>query len=127
MKKVAETILLVVAISLIVLVSATSFSGCTKSQAYAVATWSNDLKQEFKVQDVNNRLYNYQWFYDQYQQCKAVAANAKLLDGEERKGTLMVLNSMVAEYNSKSSQVIDAALFKGADLPYRLDISDFGL
>jgi hypothetical protein len=117
----------IIAFAFIMVASAFLFNGCTKSQAHAVATWSNDLKQEYKVQDVNNRLYNYQWFYDQYQQCKATAANAKLLEGEEQKGTLMVLNSMIAEYNSKSSQVMNAALFKANDLPYRLDISDFGL
>ena len=117
----------IIAFAFIIIASAFLFNGCTKSQAHAIATWSNDLKQEYKVQDVNNRLYNYQWFYDQYQACKATAANAKLLEGEEQKGTLMVLNSMIAEYNSKSSQVIDAALFKANDLPYRLDISDFGL
>ena len=103
------------------------FVGCTKQQARAIATWENDIRQEYKVQDVDNRLYNYQWFYDQYQQCKATAQNAKLLEGDEQKGTLMVLNSMIAEYNSKSSQVVNAALFKADDLPYRLDISDFGL
>lgn len=113
--------------ALLLIVCSLFLSGCTKQQAHSVATWSNDIKQEFKVQNVNNRLYNYQWFYDQYQQCKATAANVKLLEGEEKKGTLMVLNSMIAEYNSKSSQVIDAALFKANDLPYRLDISDFGL
>ena len=104
-----------------------SLISCTKQQARAVATWSNDIRQEFKVQDADNRLYNYQWFYDQYQQCKATAQNVKLLEGEDRTGTLMVLNSMIAEYNSKSSQVVNAALFKADDLPYRLDISDFGL
>ena len=103
------------------------FISCTKSQAHAVATWSNDIRQEFKVQDADNRLYNYQWFYDQYQQCKATAQNAKLLEGEEQKGTLMVLNSMIAEYNSKSSQIVNAALFKADDLPYRLELSDLGL
>lgn len=117
----------IIVFALLIIVCSFLFHGCTKEQAHSVATWSNDIKQEFKVQDVNNRLYNYQWFYDQYQQCKATAANAKLLEGEEQKGTLMVLNSMIAEYNSKSSQVIDAALFKADDLPYRLDISDFGL
>ena len=114
-------------IFIIAFVCSLFFVSCTKNQAHAIATWSNDLKQEYKVQNVNNRLYNYQWFYDQYQACKATAANAKLLEGEEQKGTLMVLNSMIAEYNSKSSQVMDAALFKADDLPYRLDISDFGL
>lgn len=103
------------------------FVGCTKNSARKIATWSNDIKQEFIVQDADNRLYNYQWFYDQYQQCKATASNVKLLKGEERTGTLMVLNSMIAEYNSKSSQVINAALFKADDLPYHLDVSDFGL
>lgn len=119
--------LISIILSVIVLMFFVCLHGCTKKQAHAIATWSNDLKQEYKVQNVNNRLYNYQWFYDQYQACKATAANAKLLEGEEQKGTLMVLNSMIAEYNSKSSQVIDAALFKADDLPYRLDISDFGL
>ena len=122
-----NTLIAIIISAFVLIVCSFFFNGCTKSQAHAVATWSNDLKQEYKIQNVNNRLYNYQWFYDQYQQCKATAANAKLLEGEEQKGTLMVLNSMIAEYNSKSSQVIDAALFKADDLPYRLDISDFGL
>ena len=54
------------------------FVGCTKNSARKIATWSNDIKQEFIVQDADNRLYNYQWFYDQYQQCKATASNVKL-------------------------------------------------
>lgn len=115
------------ALMVIFLASVSLFSGCTKRQAHAIAVWENDLAQEYKIQDVDNRLYNYQWFYDQYQACIATANNAKILDGEERKGTIMVLNSMIAEYNSKSSQVIDAALFKGRDLPSRLELSDFGI
>ena len=118
-------IALMVSISLLML--CLLFQGCTKQQARAFATWENDIRQEFKVQDVDNRLYNYQWFYDQYQQCKATAQNAKLLEGDEQKGTLMVLNSMIAEYNSKSSQIVNAALFKADDLPYKLELSDFGL
>lgn len=117
----------IIMLSIVIIFISVLFHGCTKEQAHAVATWSNDIKQEFKVQDVDNRLYNYQWFYDQYQQCKATAANAKLLEGDEQKGTLMVLNSMIAEYNSKSSQIVNAALFKADDLPYRLELSDFGL
>ena len=122
-----NTLIAIIISAFVLIVCSSLFNGCTKSQARAIATWSNDLKQEYKVQNVNNRLYNYQWFYDQYQACKATAANAKLLEGDEQKGTIMVLNSMIAEYNSKSSQVMDAALFKADDLPYRLDISDFGL
>ena len=71
--------------------------------------------------------YNYQWFYDQYNACVATANNVKILEGDERKQTLMVLNSMIAEYNSKASQTINAALFKGRDLPQRLELSDFGI
>ena len=123
MKKTFAIIMLSIAI---IFVSAL-FHGCTKTQARSVATWSNDIKQEFKVQDADNRLYNYQWFYDQYQQCNATAQNVKLLNGDERLGTLMVLNSMIAEYNSKSSQIVNAALFKADDLPYKLELSDFGL
>ena len=103
------------------------FSGCTKRQAHAIAVWENDLAQEYKIQDVDNRLYNYQWFYDQYNACVATANNVKILEGDERKQTLMVLNSMISEYNSKASQTINAALFKGRDLPQRLELSDFGI
>ena len=103
------------------------FSGCTKRQAHAIAVWENDLAQEYRIQDVDNRLYNYQWFYDQYNACIATANNVKILEGDERKQTLMVLNSMISEYNSKASQTINAALFKGRDLPQRLELSDFGI
>lgn len=103
------------------------FSGCTKRQAHAIAVWENDLAQEYRIQDVDNRLYNYQWFYDQYNACIATANNVKILEGDERKQTLMVLNSMISEYNSKASQTINAALFKGRDLPQRLEPSDFGI
>lgn len=103
------------------------FSGCTKRQAHAIAVWENDLTQEYRIQDVDNRLYNYQWFYDQYNACIATANNVKILEGDERKQTLMVLNSMISEYNSKASQTINAALFKGRDLPQRLELSDFGI
>lgn len=103
------------------------FSGCTKRQAHAIAVWENDLAQEYRIQDVDNRLYNYQWFYDQYNACIATANNVKILEGDERKQTLMVLNSMISEYNSKASQTINAALFKDRDLPQRLELSDFGI
>lgn len=115
------------AVIMIVLVCTSFFSGCTKSQAHAIAVWENDLAQEYVIQDVDNRLYNYQWFYDQYNACVATANNVKILEEDERKQTLMVLNSMIAEYNSKASQTINAALFKGRDLPQRLELSDFGI
>ena len=67
------------------------FSGCTKRQAHAITVWENDLAQEYRIQDVDNRLYNYQWFYDQYNACIATANNVKIL-GNERKQTLMVLS-----------------------------------
>jgi hypothetical protein len=115
------------AVMILLLGAVSLFSGCTKNQAHVIASWSNDLKQEYVIQDVDNRLYNYQWFYDQYNACVATANNVKILDGEERKGTLMVLNNMISEYNSKSSQTINAALWKAKDLPYQLSLSDFGL
>lgn len=115
------------ALMVLLLGTVSLFSSCTKRQAHSIAVWGNDIAQEYRVQDVDNRLYNYQWFYDQYNACVATANNVKILDGEERKGTLMVLNNMISEYNSKSSQTIDAALWKAKDLPHQLSLSDFGL
>lgn len=102
-------------------------TSCTKSMARSIATWENDIAQEYEVQNYKNRLYNYQWFYDQYNACKATANNVKLLEGSERTGTLMVLNSMIGEYNSKASQDITAALWKPKDLPYQITLADFGI
>ena len=68
------------------------FSGCTKRQTHAITVWENDLAQEYRIQDVDNRLYNYQWFYDRYNACIATANNVKILEGDERKQTLMVLS-----------------------------------
>ena len=67
-------------------------SGSTKRQAHAITVWENDLAQEYRIQDVDNLLYNYQWFYDQYNACIATANNVKILEGDERKQTLMVLS-----------------------------------
>lgn len=86
-----------------------------------------DIEEMYQVQNADNRLYNYQWFYEQYNQISATANNVKVLTGDERTGTLMVLNSMIAEYNSKASQIRNAAKFKSDSLPYRIEISDFGL
>lgn len=103
------------------------FAGCTKGMARAVATWENDINQEFAVQDYKSRLYNYQWFFEQYNACVATANNAKLLEGDDRTGTLMVLNSMISDYNAKASQTMTAALWKAPNLPYQLTLADFGL
>jgi hypothetical protein len=47
-----------------------------------------------------------------------------LLEGDEKKGTLMVLNSMIAEYNSKAMQERNAAKWKSARLPQYIDLKD---
>mgnify|MGYP003293602613 CR=1 FL=1 len=104
---------------------------CTTSCTRAFHAWNaervGDIDEMYKVQNADNRLYNYQWFFEQYNQISATANNVKVLTGDERTGTLMVLNSMIAEYNSKASQTRNAAKFKSDSLPYRIEISDFGL
>lgn len=68
---------------------------------------------------------NYQWFYDQYNAIQAQKANLGTLpkDARERPGLLMVLNSMIGEYNSRSNQ-INRNLWKASDLPYQITMED---
>ncbi len=68
---------------------------------------------------------NYQWYYDQYNAIQAQKANLATLptNARERPGLLMVLNSMIGEYNSRSKQ-INRNLWKASDLPYQLSMED---
>lgn len=99
-------------------------AGCTRSFHAWNSERVNDIREMYKVQDADNRLYNYQWFFEMYNNIKATANNAKLLDGDEKKGTLMVLNSMISEYNSKAAQERNAAKWKSAQLPQHIELGD---
>ena len=101
-----------------------SMTSCTRRFHAWNSERVGDIEEMYKVQDADNRLYNYQWFFDQYNQIQATANNAMLLEGDEKKGTLMVLNSMIAEYNSKASQERNAAKWKSARLPQYIDLKD---
>lgn len=76
-----------------------------------------------KATSAESIIGNYQWFYDQYNAIQAQTANLGALpDGApERAGMTMVLNSAIAEYNSRSKQ-ITRNLWKASDLPYSLPL-----
>lgn len=85
----------------------------------------NDIKQEYVVQDADVRVSTYEWFYDQYGQIQATADKARLLKGEDRTGTEMVLSGMVQEYNSKARMQETKAMWMPRDIPYQIDLKDF--
>jgi hypothetical protein len=99
-------------------------TSCTRAFHKWNAERVGDIIEYYEVESASNRLYNYQWFFDQYNQIKATAANVKLLDGDDKKGTLMVLNSMIAEYNSRSAQERNRGKYKDDALPDRIELSD---
>ena len=82
---------------------------------------------------VNERsiITNYEWYYDQYNAIKAQKANVQIIktmpvtekQQTEIAGTMMVLNSMIAEYNSRSKQ-ITRNLWKAKDIPYQINLED---
>ncbi len=76
-----------------------------------------------KVTSAEAIIGNYQWFYDQYNAIQAQKANLATLDksARERPGLLMVLNTMIGEYNSRSKQ-ITRNLWKASDLPYSIPL-----
>lgn len=85
----------------------------------------NDIKQEYAVQDADVRVSTYEWFYDQYGQIQATADKARLLNGDDRTGTEMVLYGMVQEYNSKARMQETKAMWMPRDIPYQLNLKDF--
>lgn len=67
---------------------------------------------------------NYEWFYNMKAEIDAtrmkyqIAEKSKLSEAD---GILMVLNSMIAEYNSRSKQKT-RTMWKASDLPYQIDM-----
>ena len=89
------------------------------------ARFLNDIKQEYAVQDVKNRIQNYEWFYEQYEAIKSTSTKAKLSKGDEKTAITMILNDMIAEYNSRSKMTVTRAMWKSDSLPYQIDSKDF--
>lgn len=83
------------------------------------------------VQDVSSSesiISNYEYFYDMKYQIDATRNKyiiAKKANLPEANGILMVLESMIGEYNSRSRQ-ITRKLWKSNDLPYQIN-SEIGV
>lgn len=86
------------------------------------ADFVNDIRQEYIIQDARTRISTYEWFYDQYEQIEALKANLSILEGKEAQGTLLVLNQMIGEYNSKARMDYTRAQWMPTDLPYEIEL-----
>jgi len=84
-----------------------------------------------KVVNEKNIVQSYEWYYDQFNAIKAQKANVQLIkqmpitekQQVELAGTQMVLNNMIAEYNSKSKQ-ITRNLWKAKNIPQTINLED---
>lgn len=87
------------------------------------AKFRNDIRQEYIIQDANTRISTYEWFYDQYEQIEATRRNAEIAKGTpEERGILMVLSSMIGEYNSRARMEHTRAQWMPKDLPYQIEL-----
>lgn len=76
-----------------------------------------------QVTSANAIIQNYEWFYDMKAQIDATRGKyriAKDAGMQEAPGILMVLEGMIAEYNSRSKQTT-RNLWKSPDLPYEIE------
>lgn len=89
------------------------------------AKFQGDIDQEYKIQDADSRIYNYEWFYDQYGAIKSTAGKAKMLKGDDRTATILVLTDMIEKYNANASMSKTRGLWKSSDLPENIKLSDF--
>jgi hypothetical protein len=82
-----------------------------------------------KVVNENTIITNYEWYYDQYNAIQAQKANVRVIESMPKSdkqqadlaGTTMVLNGMIADYNSRSKQ-ITRNLWKPSDIPYTINM-----
>jgi hypothetical protein len=86
------------------------------------AKLTNDVKQEYRLQDADKRIADYEWFEAQYAAIQATRQKVKIASGTENEiGIKMVLVSMIEEYNGKS-RMVTRAMWKDKDLPYEIEM-----
>lgn len=88
------------------------------------AEFHNDLEEEWLRQDVNKRLANYEWFYDQYAVIQSTSTKVVLAQEPEKTAIKMILADMVEDYNAKSRMSHTKAMWKPLDLPYQIDLKN---
>jgi len=105
---------------ILILLTVFCLSGCK-----AFIRWYGGVEKEAIVHEGRSQVSNYEWYYDQYYQCKATANKVKFADNEQEANQIrMVLSSMVEEYNSRSRMGWTRATWKAADLPYQLELEE---
>jgi len=98
------------------------FSSCSaKGFARWDAGWKNDMREQYKIQDANNRILSYDWYQDMYNQIQAQKANIKIEDDiDAKKRMIMIVNQQIGEYNSRTHQY-NHNIWKDPSLPYELE------
>jgi len=75
------------------------------------------MREIDRVQDVDNRLSSYGYFYDMYNQIEAYKIQYETdTDPDRRESVKMILNREIGKYNSNSSKYFKSE-WKGRDLP----------
>lgn len=94
--------------------------------SFVFHTWPFSVAKNLaqKVVNADSIVYNYEWYYDQWNQIKATRASLFVLDksSADYKGTVMVLNQMIGEYNSKAAQITRNLWMPKQDVPYQIPL-----
>ena len=115
--------LICIVLVLIIAICVAAYFMLARPWAEFNADFINDIRQEYIIQDADKRIANYEWFYDQYEQIEATRRNAEIAKGTaEERGILMVLSSMIGEYNSRARMEHTRAQWMPSDLPYQIEL-----
>lgn len=118
-----KAVLITIAVVLIIVACIAGYFLLARPWTEFNADFINDIRQEYIIQDADKRIANYEWFYDQYEQIEATRRNAEIAKGTpEEKGILMVLSSMIGEYNSRAMMEHTRAQWMPKDLPYQIEL-----
>lgn len=107
----------------LVVVASIIFIWLMVSLIFSFWPFSAAAKVVTTVTSAENIIYNYQWFYDQKGVIDSTRNKwkiAKRSSASEADGILMVLETMIADYNARSKQ-ITRNLWKADGLPYQIE------
>jgi len=95
---------------------------CSRSFHIWNAKRTGDIKENYKAQDADNRMYNLQWFEQQYQAIQSYKTQYEADPDEDRRlGVKMILNREIGKYNA-AMRTYYRAEWANEDLPKSIEL-----
>jgi Tfp pilus assembly protein PilE len=98
-------------------------TGCLPRKVHSsYSDYVNDIRESYAVNDVDNRLYNMQWFQEQYYALEAqIASYESETDATIKSSMKMIINREIGKYNAASNTYY-REMWKDNGLPAKIEL-----